>query len=546
MSASSTKSAFTINLAWSGVSGATGYRIYRGTASGLESVLVGTVFVSGTGVDSGNSTYTFDDDGSIATSANPPLFSTAYGDRLPGVTELSTSLTYGTAGLLDGQTFTISNGTVTRTFEFDDNNQLTNPTNIPVTFKPSDSSAQIAQDMIAAINGPGWNVYAATSDASNNNVNPGATNHSNPSDTQGDDSHQVNLFNSAWVQVGAAPADIESLPAPAQNAPVAMPGSGSLATGTYYYQVTAVTLGGETTAGNEESIAVNGPAGVTISWNPVAAATAYNIYRGTSAGGENVLVGTVAAGNTSFLDTGVGSPGTPPGATTAASAPHSTISSAYDTGLNSGSDPLLHPIVLSSAAGGSFAPNTAYYYLVTATDNNGKIYRSDEQSFTTSSGSEQLQLNWDPVASSGTWTYKVYRGTAIGTENVLLATTSGTSLLDNGGSLGPAAPGDASTVFNGYGVIGNAAGVGTSTQVDLMKIHLHAGDALNLQLNTSSILSPLKPAVRIFDANGNDISSNFQDSGQLPFGSLNSGALGLRQFNTSDPFTAGNNIYLSP
>jgi hypothetical protein len=89
---------------------------------------------------------------------------------------------------------------------------------------------------------------------------------------------------------------------------------------TYYWTVTAANSNGESPGSNEVSAQ---PAATTSSaflrWNPVAGATAYNVYRGTSAGGENTLVATVATGQTTYTDTGsAGTPGSPPGV----SAPH--------------------------------------------------------------------------------------------------------------------------------------------------------------------------------------------------------------------------------
>ncbi|MGH7137391.1 MAG: hypothetical protein ACREHD_16730, partial [Pirellulales bacterium] len=380
------------------------------------------------------------------------------------------------------------------------------------------------------------------------------TNHGNPSDTTGDTTDRVNLFGAASVRIGPAPVNLEALPAPAQLTPTAATSGGTLA-GTYYYEVTALTQTGETTASNEQSVTVSGSTGeVTVHWIPVAGATGYKIYRGTSAGGENTLAGSVGAGAASFTDTGGGVTGNPPGVDTAPTAPHSTIATAYDTGLDSGSDPLLNPI--TSTPGGAvnpFSPNTTYYYVVVGANADGTTIRSEEQSYTTSgSGAQTVQLTWANTAPSDSITsYSIYRGTILGGENTLVGTVAGNvySFADVNNTATQTAnsfPPPTNSVFNGAGVIGNAAGTGTSTQVDLMKVDLHAGDALTVQLNTTSILSPLKPVVRIFDANGVDVTSEFQDSGQLPFGSLNSGPLGLRQFNTSDVFTAGNNLYLSP
>lgn len=92
---------------------------------------------------------------------------------------------------------------------------------------------------------------------------------------------------------------------PNQTAPLASASAGALATGTYYYVVTATTANGETTASNEQSAAVTGPTGeVTVNFDAVSGATGYKIYRGDASGGENLLVGAAAAGATGFTDTG--------------------------------------------------------------------------------------------------------------------------------------------------------------------------------------------------------------------------------------------------
>ncbi|HEV3339383.1 MAG TPA: hypothetical protein VG125_03470, partial [Pirellulales bacterium] len=95
--------------------------------------------------------------------------------------------------------------------------------------------------------------------------------------------------------------------APALQPLTASASGGNLATGTYFYEVTALTLTGETTVSNERFVSVTGPLGkVTITWNAVPGATGYNVYRGRAPGAENVLVGTVAGGGTTtFADTGL-------------------------------------------------------------------------------------------------------------------------------------------------------------------------------------------------------------------------------------------------
>jgi hypothetical protein len=101
------------------------------------------------------------------------------------------------------------------------------------------------------------------------------------------------------------------------NPPVgltAMPSStgGSLATGIYYYRVTAVTQSGETVASTEAPAGVNGPNGsVVLAWNPVPGPNVtYRIYRGTAPGAQDAYQTSNA---TSFTDTGAaGTAGHPP------------------------------------------------------------------------------------------------------------------------------------------------------------------------------------------------------------------------------------------
>jgi hypothetical protein len=107
--------------------------------------------------------------------------------------------------------------------------------------------------------------------------------------------------------------------APVQANAVAHSG-GTLSNGTtYFWVVTAINDVGETTASNEKSLAITTPnLSATISWAAATNATGYNIYRGTTTGAENALVGSVAAGVLTFLDTGsAGTVQSPPVSNTA-------------------------------------------------------------------------------------------------------------------------------------------------------------------------------------------------------------------------------------
>lgn len=104
------------------------------------------------------------------------------------------------------------------------------------------------------------------------------------------------------------------LPVPTGLATAPATTGGTLATGTYGYRVSAVTAAGETTAATEVTAAVTGPTGsVTVSWNEVPGALAYNVYGRTVAGELKMLPAaaagtttayTVPAGVLSFVDTG--------------------------------------------------------------------------------------------------------------------------------------------------------------------------------------------------------------------------------------------------
>ncbi len=69
--------------------------------------------------------------------------------------------------------------------------------------------------------------------------------------------------------------------------------SGTLATATYFYRVTAC-IGSvgctETLSSTELSAAVTGPGDVNLTWVAVLGATSYRVYRGTTTGGENLYM----------------------------------------------------------------------------------------------------------------------------------------------------------------------------------------------------------------------------------------------------------------
>jgi Ca2+-binding RTX toxin-like protein len=98
--------------------------------------------------------------------------------------------------------------------------------------------------------------------------------------------------------------------APASDAarpllPTATAGSGgALGAGTWFYRVAAITAAGESDASSEVSATLVVPGSVVLTWNPVAGATGYRVYRGGSAGHETVYFTAVG---TTFTDNGSGS-----------------------------------------------------------------------------------------------------------------------------------------------------------------------------------------------------------------------------------------------
>ena len=107
---------------------------------------------------------------------------------------------------------------------------------------------------------------------------------------------------------------------------------GSLAAGTYYYEVTAITGAGETLPSAEASTTVGTSGAIRIDWGDVPGALSYRIYKGTSAGSESGYFTSMTA---SFfddgvaLDTGTFAAGTPP-TTTNVHAVQTTVPIAYN------------------------------------------------------------------------------------------------------------------------------------------------------------------------------------------------------------------------
>jgi fibronectin type 3 domain-containing protein len=252
----------------------------------------------------------------------------------------------------------------------------------------------------------------------------------------------------------------------------------------YYYKVAAVNAGGTSALSAEASAtpepavpaapigltATAGNASVALTWTASSGASTYNVYRGTTAGGE--ATAPVASGITiqSYSDTGLSNgtkyyykvaavnaggtsalsaeasatpepavPAAPTGLT--ATAGNASVSltwtasggaSTYNVyrGTTAGGEataPVASGITVQSYSDSGLTNNIKYYYKVAAVNAGGTSALSTEASatpepavpaaptgLTATAGSASVALTW--TASSGASTYNVYRGTTAGGE----------------------------------------------------------------------------------------------------------------------------------
>jgi autotransporter-associated beta strand protein len=250
---------------------------------------------------------------------------------------------------------------------------------------------------------------------------------------------------------------------PIQNAPALAANGNYAPNSTIYYVITAVTAQGETAASNEESIiTAKGMQTVILSWDPVANATGYNIYRRTAQGKEDVLMGSVSGSTLTFTDTGVG--GTvhsPPAGNQLVFNQIAKIADApisLKPALTIGSESQLEGVITAPtqnaadlvdlATPGDLALNQTYYYVITYVNEFGitgfpsnggttqtESFASNEVAVTPiTAGFQTAWLSWTPVP--GATSYNIYRGTSPGGENELVGQiTGGTVFYDSGSSI---------------------------------------------------------------------------------------------------------------
>lgn len=208
------------------------------------------------------------------------------------------------------------------------------------------------------------------------------------------------------------------LAAPTITAGSTFTSGGTFAAGTYYWKLTATNAAGETVGSNEISATVILNGQQVINWTVINGATNYKLYRGTTAGGENKLIATLSGGAVTYTDTGT--------AGTTASVP----------GSNTTGD-------------GSFTAGT-YYWKVTATNAFGETATSNEVTATMSTNGS-ITLTWPTI--SGAAGYNVYRGTAAGAENKLVASAITATTFKDTGAAGTTATPPGSDTGTGAGII---------------------------------------------------------------------------------------------
>jgi fibronectin type 3 domain-containing protein len=267
---------------------------------------------------------------------------------------------------------------------------------------------------------------------------------------------------------------------------------------TYYYKLSAVNAVGEGATSNELSAtpatvpgtptlnsANAGNGSVALAWsapgsNGGSAITAYKVYRGTSSGGETLL--TTLGNVTSWTDTNAangttyyykvsavnsvgegaasneksGTPATVPGgpALNNATAGNGSVALAWSApGSNGGSAITAYKVYRGTSSGGetllttlgnvtswtdnNTANGTTYYYEVSAVNSMGEGVASNERSATPSQpanvpsapaltsaagGNASVALTWNAPSNNGgsaVTGYKVYRGTSSGNETLL-------------------------------------------------------------------------------------------------------------------------------
>jgi hypothetical protein len=400
-------------LTWTTVTGATGYNIYRSTTSGTygASSLLTTI--------NSGATATYSDPGASLVSGQPPTTNTA----TIQVPVQSAAVLQSGGTLVQSQAYYWVVTAVTANGETPASGQQT------VTASAGHGTSKLTWTAVSGA--VSYNVYRATAS--------GAFGATSLVASVGSGVTYTDTGTAAGA--GQPPGDTAAIAAPTTAGCATATTGGALAAATYYYAVTALTASGETAPGTEQSQATTGSTSkVTTNWSGVSGATGFNVYRGTSTGNENVLIATVGASATSFVDFGASlvTQSAPTSNTAAVPAPAQTSPSTGTTG-------------------GALAAVT-YYYVVTALTAAGETTASAEKSQATTGAASTVTVNWSAV--TGATGYKVYRGTTAGREATLLATlgSAATSYVDYGAAPTTTSTAGSATVPPGTIALGGPTG----------------------------------------------------------------------------------------
>lgn len=115
----------------------------------------------------------------------------------------------------------------------------------------------------------------------------------------------------------------------------------------------------------------------------------------------------------------------------------------------------------TATTGGALAAAT-YYYVVTALNAVGEALKSNEVSIVTTGTTSTVSLTWSAV--TGATSYRVYRGTAAGAQNVFYAPGNVTSFTDTGAANTAGSPPSTNTT---NGVLVSNTSVTASSRIQL-------------------------------------------------------------------------------
>lgn len=254
--------------------------------------------------------------------------------------------------------------------------------------------------------------------------------------------YKVVGYNGAGTTVGSN--ELSSTTPALINGPTAssatdVPGSGTLSPSTTYYYVltsrsSASAAAAESTKGNEVSVTTSAAANhsVTVAWAAVSGAVGgYVLYRGTTSG-TYTQQRVIAAGSTSASDDGSGfSAGSPPTTNT-------TAQGEFQVSWNAASGATGYRVYRGTSAAGE----NGYYDVgnVVTYDEQGYAFNFVAGSVpgsNTTGGSASVALSWTAVA--GATGYRVYRGTSAGAEDHWQS-AAGATFTDTGSTGTAASP----------------------------------------------------------------------------------------------------------